>query len=74
LFANVIDLNKLESYDLKDKDGELTNKEARRAWFRLLGPLGQRYNIVVYIRGSSACIKHFRTLAGRIILMDNRIR
>jgi hypothetical protein len=74
LFTNVIDLNKLKSYDLKDKDGELTDKEAKRAWFRLLGPLGQGHNIVVYIRGSSAYIKHFRTLARRMILMDNRTR
>jgi hypothetical protein len=70
----VIDLDKLKSYDLKDKNRELTDKEARRARFRLLGPLGQRHNIIVYICGLSARIKHFRTLAGRIILIDNCIR
>jgi hypothetical protein len=70
----VIDLNKLKSYDLKDKDRELMDKKARRARFRLLGPLGQGHNIMVYIRGSSAHIKHFRTLAGRMILIDNSTR
>jgi hypothetical protein len=74
LFANIIDLNKLKSYDLKDKDKELTDKEARKARFRLLRPLGQGHNIMVYIRGSSAYIKHFKTLAGRIILINNRTR
>jgi hypothetical protein len=70
----VIDLDKLKLYDLKDKDKELTDKEARRAWFRLLRSLGQGHNIVVYIYESSACIKYFRTLAGRMILIDNCIR
>jgi hypothetical protein len=44
-----MDLDELESYDLEDKDGELTDEEARRARFRLLGPLGQGHNIVVHI-------------------------
>jgi hypothetical protein len=34
----MIDLNKLESYDLKDTNGELTDKKAIRAKFRLLRP------------------------------------
>ncbi len=40
LFANVIDLDELESYDLEDADGELTDEEIMRAKFRFLGPLG----------------------------------
>jgi hypothetical protein len=74
LFAEVIDLEELASYDLEDEDGELTDKEARRAWFRLLGPLSKGHNIVVYISGSLACTDVFRKLAGRLILMDNRTR
>jgi hypothetical protein len=35
-----MDLDELELYDLEDEDGELIDKEARRARFRLLGPLG----------------------------------
>jgi hypothetical protein len=74
LFANIIDLDKLESYDLKDADRELTDKKAIKAKFRLLGLFGQGFNIVVYIRKSSTRIDHFRKLAGRIIPIDNRTR
>ena len=70
----MIDLNKLKLYDLENKDGKLTNKEIKRARFRLLGPLNQAYNIVVYIRRSSARTEHFRTLAEKIILINNRTR
>jgi hypothetical protein len=69
-----MDLDELESYDLKDEDGELTDKEARRARFRLLRPLSQRHNIVVYIYRLSARTEHFKMLAGRMILIDNRTR
>ena len=67
-----MDLDELELYNLEDTDGELTNEEAMRAKFRLLGPLGQGHNIVVHIRGSSAHTNHFRKLAERMIPMDNR--
>jgi hypothetical protein len=70
----MIDLDKLESYDLKDANGELTEKEATRAKFRLLKPLGQGHNIVVYIRRSSARTNHFRKLTERMIPMNNRTR
>jgi hypothetical protein len=72
LFASVIDLKELESYNEQDKEGELTDEEARKAKFRLLGPLGQGHNIMVHIRGSSAHMDYFRTLVGRMIPMDNR--
>src|SRR5450755_2834675 len=71
LFANVIDLDELESYDLEDADGELTDKETIKAKFKLLGPFGQGHNIVVHIRGSTARTDYFRKLAGKIIPMDN---
>jgi hypothetical protein len=71
LFADVIDLEELESYDEQEQAGELVD-EATKAKFKLLGPLGQAHNIVVHIRGSSARTEHFKTLAGRMILMDNR--
>ena len=38
LFAKVIDIKELKSYDLEDKNRELTNKEARKARFKLLRP------------------------------------
>jgi hypothetical protein len=74
LFANVMDLDELELYNLEDEDRELIDEEARRARFKLLGPLGQGHNIIVHIHGSSACIDHFRKLAGRMIPMDNCTR
>ena len=48
--------------------------EEIRAQFRLIGPLGQVYNIMVHIRGLAGRIEEFRTLANRLILIDNRIR
>ncbi len=64
----------MASYDLEDEDGELTDKEIRKARFRLLGFFGKGHNIVVHIDGSSARTDVFRKLAGRLILMDNRTR
>jgi hypothetical protein len=74
LFANIIDLDKLELYDLEDADRELINKEVIRAKFRLLGLFGQGYNIVVYIRRSNARTDHFKKLIKKKILIDNRMR
>ena len=70
----MINLDKLESYDLKNADGELTNKKIIRTKFRLLELFNQGYNIVVYIRGSSARTDYFKKLAERIILINNRTR
>ena len=66
LFAEVMDLEELASYDLENEDRELIDKEARRAWFRLLGPLGKGHNIVVHIGGSLARTDVFRKLVGRL--------
>jgi hypothetical protein len=74
LFANIIDLDKLESYDLEDTNRELIDKKAIRAKFRLLGLFGQGYNIVVYIYRSSTRTDYFRKLIRRIILINNRMR
>jgi hypothetical protein len=74
LFANVIDLDELESYDLEDTNGELTDEKAMKAKFRLLEPLGQGHNIVIHIRGLSARTDHFRKLVRKMILIDNRTR
>jgi hypothetical protein len=74
LFTNVIEMGELESYDDEDRNRDVTDKEVRRAKFRLLGPLGQGHNIVAHIRGSPARTKAFKELAGRMIPMDNRTR
>jgi hypothetical protein len=74
LFQNVIGMEQLESYDEKERRGEIGDKEERRVLFRLIGPLGQLYNIIVYIRGSSGRTKEFLELVGRMIPLDNRTR
>lgn len=74
LFANVMAMGELESYDDQDKKRDVTDEKARRAKFRLLGPLGQAHNIVVHMRGSPARTKVFKELAVRMIPMDNRTR
>jgi predicted deacetylase len=51
-------IEELKSYDTIDKRGEKANKEARKAKFRLMGPLKQLHNIIVYIKGSTAQIAH----------------
>jgi hypothetical protein len=76
LFTDLVDIDNLESYD-KDKaeiDRELIDKEAKKAKFRLLLPLGKVYNIVVYIYSSGSYIDYFRNLVRRIILIDNCTR
>ena len=70
----MIKLEELESYDKQDESGVFRDKEAMRKQFRLLGPLGQAHNIVVYIRGLAGRTEKFRTLVGRLILMDNCTR
>jgi hypothetical protein len=74
LFVNIIDLDELESYDLKNEDGELTNKKKKKIRFRFLESFSQKYNIVIYIRGSNTRTEYFRTLIKKIIPMDNRTK
>jgi hypothetical protein len=74
LFTGVVELEELESYDEQDEIGVFEDHEAMRIQFRLMGPLGQAHNIVVYIRGSAGRTKEFKELAGRMIPMDNRTR
>ncbi|KAG4432421.1 hypothetical protein IFR05_012096 [Cadophora sp. M221] len=69
-----MDIEELKLYDLEDENGELTDEEAKRARFRLLGPIGQAHNIVVHIGGSAARTDVFRNVAGRLIPMNNRTR
>ena len=61
-------------YDAQDQAGETGDEEAKKLKFRLMGPLGQAHNIVVYIRGSTTCVEEFIFLAGRMIPLDNRTR
>jgi hypothetical protein len=74
LFTGVINVEDLKLYDEQNKLGAFDNIEAIRIQFRLMGPLGQAHNIVVHIRRSTERTEEFRTLAERMIPMDNRIR
>ena len=74
LFADMMDIEELESYDKKEQQGDTRDKEARRIKFRLMGPLGQMHNIVIHIRGSTSRIVEFLELASRLIPLDNRTR
>ena len=64
----------MASYNLENKDRELTDKKVKRARFKLLGLLGKGYNIVIYISESSARTDVFKKLTGRLIPIDNRTR
>jgi hypothetical protein len=61
-------------YDKEDLKGEKGDEEAKKQKFRLIGPLSQLHNIIIYIRGSIAQVKEFRALASRIIPLNNRTR
>jgi hypothetical protein len=74
LFTGVVQIEELKSYDKEEQQEEYTDKEAIRAKFRLLGPLGKGHNIVVYIRGSAGRTAQFVKLTGRLVPMDNRTR
>ena len=72
----MINIKELQSYDnvKADVNRILSDNEARKARFKLLGPLSKAYNIVVHIRGSPSRIARFRALARRIIPINNYIR
>jgi hypothetical protein len=70
----MIILDELESYDLKNEDGKLTNEKIKKIRFRLLELFNQKYNIVIYICELSIRKEYFKTLIKKIILIDNRTR
>jgi len=74
LFTDVVNLEDLESYDNDEEQGDLKEEEARRAQFRLMGPLGQIHNIAIHIRGSTARTAEFLELSSRMIPLDNHTR
>ena len=73
LFQNILEIEELELYNEKEKE-EKRDDEERRVKFRLIGPLSQLHNIVVYIRGSPRRIKAFLEIARRMIPLDNCTR
>jgi hypothetical protein len=70
----VINIEELELYNNKEQQRDTRDKEAKRIKFCLIEPLGQMYNIVIYICSSTAQIAEFLKLASRMILLDNCTR
>jgi hypothetical protein len=74
LFSGVVKIEELELYEEEQQSREWTDDEVKRVKFRLLGPLSQGHNIVVYIRGSPSRTAEFVRLTGKMIPIDNRTR
>jgi hypothetical protein len=74
LFHNSISAEELELYDELEEKGELQDTEGIKQKFRLLGPLGKLYNIIVDIRSSTNRTAEFVALAIRMVPLDNRTR
>jgi hypothetical protein len=70
----VIDLDKLELYDLRYADGKFINKKITKTNFKFLELFSQKYNIVIHISGSSISTDYFRKLIEKIIPMNNYTR
>jgi hypothetical protein len=60
-------------YNEKKKEEETENKEDKRIKFRLIGLLGQLYNIIIYIRGSTACTNKLLELAEKKVLLRSEL-
>jgi hypothetical protein len=74
LFQNIIEIEKLELYNNQESKRETKDKEEKRVKFRLIGPLGQLYNIIIYICSSTTYINKFLESTERMILLDNCTR
>ena len=61
-------------YNDQNRNRDITDKEVKRARFRLLRLLHQGHNIIAYVHRSPARTKIFKKLAGRIIPIDNRTK
>jgi len=72
----VINIKELQLYNNAKANVNriLLDDKARKARFKLLGPLSKAYNIVVYICGSPSRIARFKALVGRIISINNYTR
>ncbi|EED18402.1 conserved hypothetical protein [Talaromyces stipitatus ATCC 10500] len=74
LFHNYIEIDQLGLYEIQEEAGELASDISIQQIFRVMGLLGKCHNIVIHIRGSAARTAYFKTLAGRMIPLDNRTR
>jgi hypothetical protein len=67
-------MDELKSYDKAETDRKFTNKEIKKAKFRLLEFFGKIYNIVIYIRNSDNRADYFRKLIKKMIPINNRTK
>jgi hypothetical protein len=67
-------LEELTSYDLKNENGEFTNKKIRKTRFKFLKFLDKGHNIVIYIDESPARTNVFKKFVEKLIPMNNRTR
>ena len=74
MFYNSISAEEFESYEELEKRGELKDIKKIKRKFRLLGPLGKFYNIIIDIRSSGNRTAEFLALATRMVPLDNRTR
>jgi hypothetical protein len=70
----MIDLNKFESYDLENADGEFIDEKIIKIKFKFLKSFDQKYNIIIYIRELNARTDQIKKLTEKIISIDNRTR
>jgi hypothetical protein len=70
----VVKLKELESYNKQDEIRVFRDYKTIRIQFRLIRPLSQAYNIMVYIRGSAGKTEEFKELIRKIILINNYTR
>ena len=63
-------------YKREEQLGDIIGDEAeqKKTKFRLLGLLGQLYNIIIHTRSSAGRIAEFVTLTRRIVPLNNRTR
>jgi len=61
-------------YKEKGKDLDLKEEKEKGNMFWKLGALGKLYNITIYTYSLASRIREFKSLIGRRILLNNRIR
>jgi hypothetical protein len=64
----------LESYDKQNQNRKLKNEDIKKQQFRFLELFSQKYNIVIYIRGSFTRIAKFNKFTRKIISINNRTK
>jgi hypothetical protein len=67
-------MDELESYNETEANRKFTDKEIKKAKFRLLKSLNKIHNIVIHIRNSDSRADYFRKLIKKMIPIDNRTK